>query len=179
MKKVLIISSSPRIGGNSDILAERFQEGAKKSGNEVELIHLAEKKIGFCHGCYYCADHDGHCCQKDDAEAIVDKMIAADVIVLATPTYFYSMSAQLKCLIDRSVMKYTRIQNKDLYYLVTSWDSDPKHLDKVVEAIRGFSIDCLEGTKEKGVILAPGCNERGEAKASPAYNEAYEAGLKC
>ena len=104
MKKILILSASPRLNGNSDLLAKSFQKGAEESGNNVEFIELAQKKIGYCHGCYYCAAHEGHCCQKDDAEAIVDKMIAADVIVFATPTYFYSMAGQLKVLIDRTVM---------------------------------------------------------------------------
>lgn len=179
MKKVLILSASPRLNGNSDLLAKSFQKGALEEGNDVELIELATKKIGYCHGCYYCASHDGHCCQKDDAEAIVDKMVGADVIVLATPTYFYSMAGQLKVLINRTVMKYTTITNKDLYYLVTSWDPEKAHIEKVVEAIRGFTLDCLEGTKEKGVLYATGVNDKGDVEKTPYLDQAYQMGRNC
>ena len=57
MKKVLILSASPRLNGNSDLLAKAFQKGAEESGNQTELIELAQKKINYCHGCYYCASH--------------------------------------------------------------------------------------------------------------------------
>jgi multimeric flavodoxin WrbA len=179
MKKIVILSASPRLNGNSDLLAKAFQKGAQDNGNDVELIELASKKINYCHACYYCASHDGHCCQKDDAEAIIDKMVAADVIVFATPTYFYSMDGQLKVLIDRSVMKYTTMLNKDVYYLITSWDPDPKHLDKVVDAIRGFTTDCLEGAKEKGILLATGVTEKGEVAKTDYPNQAYKMGENC
>lgn len=179
MKKVLILSASPRLNGNSDLLAKAFKKGALEEGNDVELIELASKKINYCHGCYYCASHDGHCCQKDDAEAIVDKMVAADVIVFATPTYFYSMAGQLKVLIDRTVMKYTTITGKDVYYLVTSWDSEKAHIEKVVEAIRGFTLDCLDGAKEKGVLYGTGVNDKGDVEKTSYLDQAYQMGRNC
>jgi multimeric flavodoxin WrbA len=179
MKKVLIISASPRLHGNSDTLAREFLKGAQESGNEAQIIELAEKKINYCHGCYYCASHDGHCCQKDDAEAIVDAMVAADILVFATPTYFYSMAGQLKTLIDRTVMKYTTIKGKDCYYLITAWDPEKEHLNKVVEAIRGFTLDCLEDAHEKGVLVAAGVNEKGEIDKTDYLNQAYQMGLNC
>ena len=82
-KKVLILSSSPRRNGNSDLLCDRFAEGAGKAGHQVEKIRLAEKKIGYCTACYAC--RNGKCPQQDDAPEILEKMLAADVIVLATP----------------------------------------------------------------------------------------------
>jgi multimeric flavodoxin WrbA len=157
MKKVVILSASPRLNGNSDTLAKQFKKGAEEEGNSVELIELAQKKINFCHGCYYCASHDGHCCQQDDAEAIIDKMVAADVLVFATPTYFYSMDAQLKALIDRSVMKYTTI----------------------TEAIRGFTKDCLPNAKEKGVLYGIGVNDKGDVEKTQYPAQAYEMGRNC
>ena len=97
MKKVLVISSSPRKGGNSDLLCDEFIRGASDVGNEVEKIRLAEKNVGFCKACYACQKL-GKCFQNDDANEIIEKMLSADVIVLATPVYFYSMDAQLKAL---------------------------------------------------------------------------------
>ncbi len=95
MKKILIISSSPRKGGNSDLLCDRFADGAKDSGHTVEKVFLADMNIRYCHGCGACnATHK--CVQKDDMALILDKMVNADVIVLATPVYFYSMNGQMK-----------------------------------------------------------------------------------
>ena len=90
-KKVLIISGSPRKGGNSDLLCDEFMRGALESGNEVEKIRVAEKKISFCSACYYCRQSGGVCAKKDDMADILQKVIDADVIVLASPVYFYSI----------------------------------------------------------------------------------------
>ena len=100
-KKVLILSSSPRRGGNSDTLCDEFMRGAIESGNEAEKVFLRDKTIHYCTGCSTCSLHEKPCPQKDDAAEIIEKMVAADVIVMATPVYFYTMSAQMKTLIDR------------------------------------------------------------------------------
>ena len=86
-KNVLIISSSPRKGGNSVTLAEAFAKGAQDAGNHVETIRLCEKQIGFCKGCFACLKL-GHCVIKDDAVEIAAKMHDADVLVFATPVYY-------------------------------------------------------------------------------------------
>ena len=93
MKKVLILSSSPRRGGNSDTLCNRFMVGAQEKGHNVEKITLADKNIGYCTGCGACYGGAGPCPQKDDAAGVIGKMVEADVIVMATPVYFYAMSA--------------------------------------------------------------------------------------
>ena len=110
MKNILIISGSPRKNGNSDTLCDQFAKGASGAGHQVEKIFLGDKKLGFCTACYAC--QSGICPQQDDAVWIAEKMLTADVIVLSTPVYFYTMSAQLKTLIDRSVMYYPRIEKK-------------------------------------------------------------------
>ena len=176
MKKVLVISASPRANGNSDLLAQKFAQGAIEAGNVVDIVNLREKKIGYCTGCSYCQTHEGHCCLKDDAEGIIDQMIQSDVLVFATPTYFYSMAGQLKVLIDRATGKYTQIKNKEVYYLVTAWDSDETLLQKVVIALEGFTLDCLEGTKEKGTLFAGGVYEKGAVKKTAYLQKAYDMG---
>ena len=86
-KKVLIISSSPRKEGNSDLLCDQFKMGSQEAGHHVEKIFLKDKNINYCTGC--CSCFNGKSCpQKDDMPEILDKMIAADVIVMATPVYF-------------------------------------------------------------------------------------------
>lgn len=177
MRNVLIISSSPRLAGNSATLSHEFERGAKEAGNHVDFIDLATKKINYCHGCYGCAD-GGHCVQKDDFNDILDLVMKANVIVLATPVYFYSMSGQLKVFIDRLVANYTKIR-ADIYLIVTAWDDDKKHLESTVTAIRGCTRDCLVDCPEKGVILGSGLWKDEDAKGHPELLKvAYEMGLK-
>ena len=115
-KKVLILSGSPRKGGNSDLLCGEFARGAREGGNEVEIIRVAAKKIAPCSGCYYCRAYNGECAHKDDMAEVLQKMIDADVIVMASPVYFYSIDAQLKAVIDRTVARWLEVKNKDFYY---------------------------------------------------------------
>ena len=101
-KNVLIISSSPRKGGNSETLAAAFAEGAREAGNQVETVYLREKQVGFCKGCLACLKL-GHCVIQDDAVEIAAKMHDANVLVFATPVYYYCVSGQLKtCLLYTS-----------------------------------------------------------------------------
>lgn len=175
-KKVLILSGSPRKGGNSDILCDEFMKGAEESGNTVEKIRVAEKKIGYCRGCHACKG-TGICAIKDDMAEILQKMIDADVIVLASPVYFYSIDAQLKAVIDRTVARWLEVKNKEFYYIMTAADGEKESLETTLACFRGYA-DCVEGAKEIGVIYGTGVYEKGEVKATKAMKEAYEMGLK-
>src|SRR5574344_2312856 len=135
-KKVLILSSSPRKGGNSDTLCDQFAKGATEAGNQVEKIFLKDKKIGYCRGCQVCYENHTSCVQKDDMQEILDKMLNSDVIVLATPVYFYTMSAQLKTVIDRTVPAYERMSNKEFYFLLSAADAQKANFERTVESIR-------------------------------------------
>ena len=177
MKKVLIISSSPRKGGNSDLLCDRFQAGAESAGHSVEKIFLKNYNIGYCRGCGVC-NTTHKCVQADDMAALLEKMVQADVIVLATPVYFYSMDGQLKTFIDRTVPRYTEIANKDFYYIMTAADTDKESLSRTVEGLRGFTLDCLPNANEAGIIYGTGAWQIGEIKATNAYTEAYEMGKR-
>ena len=174
-KKVLIISASPRKGGNSDTLCDEFMRGARRSGHLVEKVRLSEQKIGYCTGCGVC-NQTHHCILKDDMEALLDKMLAADVIVLATPVYFYAMNGQMKTFIDRCVPKYTEIKNKDFYFIIPAADTDKDIMEKVIESFRGFTRDCLPDAREKGIIYGLGVWQSGDVKRTPTLNQAYEMG---
>lgn len=176
MKKVLILSGSPRKSGNSDILCGEFARGAADAGNEVETIRVSEKKIGYCRACYYCRDHAGACAINDDMAEILQKMINADVLVLASPVYFYSIDAQLKAVIDRTVARWTEVRNKEFYYIVTCADEEKAATETTLACFRGYA-DCVDGAVEKGVIYGNGVYQKGEIKASPAMKKAYELGL--
>ena len=173
-KKVLILSGSPRIGGNSDILCDEFMKGALESGNEVEKINVAKKKIDYCKGCYYCQKSNGECIIKDDMAEILQKIIDADVLVLASPVYFYSIDAQLKALIDRTVARWTEVKNKEFYYIATCADGK-EGLDRTIECFRGYA-DCVNGAKECGIIYGHSVYQKGEIKDKPQMKEAYEMG---
>jgi multimeric flavodoxin WrbA len=173
-KRVLILSSSPRKKGNSNALCDRFMEGAVEAKHQVEKVVLAEKKINYCTGCYACRGN-GRCAQKDDMAQVLDSMVAADVIVMATPVYFYTMCAQMKTVIDRTVARYTRITNKDFYFIMTAADSNKAALERTIEGFRAFT-SCLPGAKEKGVVYGTGAWEMGDILKSRAMKQAYEMG---
>lgn len=175
IKKVLILSGSPRRNGNSDILCDEFMKGALEKGNDVEKIRVAEKNIGYCRACYGCRG-TGVCVIKDDMAEILEKMIEADVLVLASPVYFYSIDAQLKTLIDRTVARWTEVKNKELYYIMTAADAEKEAMDTTLACFRGYA-DCVEGAKEMGVIYGTGVYEKGEILDTSTMLEAYEMGL--
>ena len=176
MKKVLILSGSPRKGGNSDLLCDEFARGAKDSGNEVEIIFVAGKKIAPCLACYACRN-TGVCAIKDDMAEVLQKMIEADVIVLASPVYFYSIDAQLKAVIDRTVARWLEVKNKDFYYIVTCADTDKDSTERTLECFRGYA-DCVEGAKECGVIYGTGVYEKGAIKDTAVMKQAYAMGKR-
>lgn len=175
-KKVLILSGSPRKNGNSDILCDEFARGAAEAGHEVEKIRIAEKKIGYCHACYACRG-TGICAIKDDMAEIMQKMIDCDVMVLASPVYFYSIDAQLKAVIDRSVARWTEVKDKEFYYIVTAADGEKEAADTTIACFRGYA-DCVEGAKEMGIVYGMGTYEKGEVKGTIAMTEAYELGRR-
>ena len=175
MKNVLILSGSPRKGGNSDLLCDEFMRGAQESGNKVEKIRVAEKKVGYCRACYFCRASDGECIIEDDMKDILQKMIDANVIVLASPVYFYSIDAQLKTVIDRTVARWLEVKDKEFYYIMTAADDTKAAMETTLACFRGYA-ECVNGAKERGIIYGTGVYEKGEIKNSPAFRQAYEMG---
>lgn len=173
-KKVLILSGSPRKGGNSDLLCDEFMRGAKEAGHQVEKIRVQEKKVACCIACYACRN-TGVCAIKDDMAEIMQKMIDCDVMVLASPVYFYSVDAQLKAVIDRSVCRWTEVKNKEMYYIMTAADEEKTSMETTLACFRGYA-DCVEGAVEKGVIYGNGVYEAGEVKEKAVMQEAYQMG---
>ena len=174
-KKVLILSGSPRKKGNSDLLCDEFMRGALECGHDVEKIRVAEKNIGFCRSCYACEKNNGVCAIKDDMAEVMDKILAADVLVLASPVYFYSVDAQLKAVIDRTVARWQEVKNKEMYYIMTAADEGRESMETTLACFRGYA-DCVEGAVEKGVIYGTGVYDKGEIANHPAMKEAYEMG---
>lgn len=173
-KNILVISSSPRVGGNSETLCDQFIRGAEMAGNRVEKIRLKDQKIGFCTGCGVC--NDTHkCVQNDDMAQLLEKLVSADVIVIATPVYFYCVSAQLKVMIDRLCPRYTEIADKCFYLIATAAEDAAGTFDGTVAGFRGM-LDCLPGAVEAGLILCGGVWKTGEVQSHSGMSEAFEAG---
>ncbi|MBP5296433.1 MAG: flavodoxin family protein [Bacteriovoracaceae bacterium] len=174
-KKVLVLMGSPRHGGNCDLLCDEFIKGAVAQGNVVEKVYLGDLKIHPCNGCYYCTKHHGKCCLKDDMGDVLKKIMTAEVIVMATPVYFYAMSAQLKLVIDRCVARWMEIKHKDFYFIMTSAEDSPDVMHGTLEGLRGF-LACLDDVQEKGIIAAKGVYQKGEVLNHPAMHKALAMG---
>ena len=102
-------------------------------------------------------------------------MSKKNVIVLASPVYFYSIDAQLKAVIDRTVARWLEVKNKEFYYIVTMADEEKQSADTTLACFRGYA-DCVEGAVEKGVVIGSGVYEPGKVKNTPAIEQAYEMG---
>lgn len=174
-KKVLILSGSPRKGGNSETLCDRFISGATEAGHETEKVYVHGQSIGFCKACYACKA-TRKCIQKDDMASILEKMVQADVIVLATPVYFYTMDGQMKTLIDRTLPRYTDIKDKHFFFIATA-AAGVSAMERTMDGFKGFT-DCLPGAVIKGAIYGAGAWQLGDIDGNRAMEDAYQAGLQ-
>ena len=174
-KHVLIINSSPRKGGNSETLAASFAKGAEEAGHKVETVYLREKKYGFCKGCLACLKV-GHCVIGDDAVEIAARMHDADVLVFATPVYYYSVSGQLKTMLDRANPLFdSDYAFTKAYLLATAAEDGEETVEGTVKAVQGW-VDCFERCELAGTVFAGGVNGVGDIAGHPALEEAYQMG---
>lgn len=174
-KNVLIISSSPRKGGNSETLAAAFARGAQEAGNRVETVYLREKQYSFCKGCFACRKL-GHCVINDDAVELAARMHDADVLVFVTPVYYYSVSGQLKTILDRANPLYdTDYAFTKAYLLATAAENEPETVAGTEKAVQGW-VDCFPRCELVETVFAGGVNEVGEIVGHPALEKAYQVG---
>ncbi len=174
-KKVLIISTSMRKNSNSDGLADAFLQGAKEAGNTIEKINLSDKTIGFCKGCLAC-QKTGNCVIHDDAENITEKMLTADVLVFATPIYYYEMSGQMKTMLDRANPLFPKDYSFREIYLLSSAAEDEENVDsRAVSGLEGW-VECFPKARIAGKVFAGGVTKAGEIKDHSALKTAYETG---
>ncbi len=174
-KKVLIIATSPRKQGNSNRLVQEFAKGAKDAGNEVEIEYLCDKTINFCKGCLAC-QRLKKCVIEDDANEITEKMRNSEVIVWATPVYYYNMSGQMKTMIDRSNALFATVNKfKDIYLIACAAENNESAIDGTIDSLKGW-LDCHSGTILKGVIKGVGVDNVGAIEGKPILKEAYLLG---
>ena len=175
-KKVLVISSSPRKGGNSETLAAAFAKGAQEAGNQVETVSLRDKQVGFCKGCFACLKL-GHCVIQDDAVEIAAKMHDADVLVFATPVYYYSVCGQLKTMLDRANPLFgSDYAFTEAYLLATAAEDGHSTFDGAKKAVQGW-VDCFPRCTLAGTVFAGGVNGVGEITGHPALEQARLMGM--
>ena len=160
-KKVVVISTSIRANSNSEDLAKSFADGATFAGNEVDFITLKDKQISFCKGCLAC-QQTGKCVIKDDVTKIMDKFIDSDIVVWATPIYYYEISGQMKVLIDRlNPMFSMDYKFRDVYFLATAAEDGEHVYEKALSGLNGW-IDCFDKAKLKGYVFCGGVTMGGE-----------------
>lgn len=175
MKKVLIISTSLRKDSNSECLAKEFGRGAKDAGNKVETVTLRGKDIRFCIGCMSCMDTH-RCVLNDDSQEIVSEIKESDVLVFATPVYYYEMSGQMKTLLDRCNPLYNSdYKFKEVYLMTSAAENEESAMDGAVKGMEGW-IECFPGVKLSGVLRGTGLEDPGEAARSEYVKQAYDMG---
>ncbi len=171
MKTILILSTSPSRGGNSAMLAYEFARGAKEAGHAVEKISLHDKTINFCKGCLACQKTQ-RCVIRDDADVIAQKMKNADVLVFATPIYYYEMCGQMKTMLDRANPLFpSEYAFRDIYLLATAAENDEHAVDGAVNGLNGW-IACFEKTSLKGVVRGVGATAPGDIRHNASALEA-------
>lgn len=175
-KKVLIISTSLRGGSNSDILARECEKGAKEAGHDVELISLKGKDIKYCIGCLSC-QNTGSCVLTDDVADIMSKVKEAEVIVYATPIYYYEMWGQMKTLLDRLNPIFSADYSfRDIYMIATAAEDEETVFDKAYNGLQGW-VDCFEKATLKGIVTGGGIEDANDApNHAEVLQKAYELG---
>ena len=172
---ILILSGSPRKGGNTDLLVEAFVKGASPK-HQVEVVSVHDYKINPCIGCNSCFTREDHaCCQKDDMQIVYEKISKAEMLVIASPVYFYGLSAQLKAVIDRfhNPIRDTFHIHKMALLLVGA-ASLPELFDSIVAQ---YEL-CLKFFKlqDMGRVLVRGVKDKGDVKNGDSLKQAFELG---
>lgn len=177
-KKVLVLKGSARKTGNTAILADEFIRGAKQNGNEVIEVSLKEKNVKDCLGCGACQGNGGMCVQKDDMPEIYENMKNSDVIVFASPVYFYTWTSLMKRTIDRTFAVESILNNKTFYLISAGAAPEEKWMETMINSFNQY-ISCFraEGNKNGGYLFGCGTNAPGDVKGTEAITKAYNMGL--
>jgi multimeric flavodoxin WrbA len=175
-KNIVVLSGSPRKGATTDRLVDAFVEGAESAGNNVSCFRVADMKIGGCLGCGHCFEEQGVCVQKDDMPPILNALREADVLVLASPVYYFGVTAQLKLAIDRTyALLKERMPVKRAVLLMTCGVGS----NAATSAISMFrQISALQKWEEAGIIVAPHLHKPDEIDGRDELTQATHLGQK-
>lgn len=188
MKRILIVLGGGRANGNTAQLVSAFMKGAKEAGHHVELIMLNKLKVNGCIGCNSCR-YGKPCIQKDDFNSIIPKIKEADLLVFASPLYFWTLSSKIKAFIERFYCiaeednnppfgRYEKYPVHDCALLMTSADNYFWTFEQAV-SYYSFALINYIGFRDKGMLLAGGCgdtNGKPQIEKTNHLAEAFEFG---
>jgi len=173
--KILAIVGSPRPKGNTNYLVDQALEEASKQGADTEKVVLSQHEVKPCLGHDDCPSFDS-CLQKDDAGWILDRFREADGVILATPVYYYNVSAQMKAFIDRNYFIYKHDQKYKAKVAGIIIAAEQIGIEDTLHTLRQFTDEF--GIKEGRVFVASGyANKLGDAEKNlPLVDEARKLG---
>lgn len=175
MSKVLIISSSPRENSTTDLICNALAEGASSGGNQVIKFNIAGMNIENCKACEACHSGSSGCQLNDDMEQTLAEYADADVLVLATPVYFWNMSGTLKKWIDRTYSIYRKQKIKKTVLIAAAAGVNSAMFEPIISGYMGY-VACLRGAENVGIITTAGGFDVNSEKGETVLKKAYEIG---
>ena len=171
--KIVVLKGSPRKSGNSNWLADQFIQGATEAGHEVTVFDCTKHKVGGCLACNACA-MNGPCVQRDDFATLREELLAADAIVLATPIYYFGMSAQLKTVIDRFYSINAVIGGRKSVFIATMGNPDIRVVDSAKMMYE--KMVAYLGWEDCGQLIVPGVWAADDIRQTACGEQAYGLG---
>lgn len=165
--KITVLNGSPRINGNTMAMVQSFKQGAESNGHEVEVVTVGTMKINGCIACEYChSKGNGECIQKDDMQKVYDAVKDADVIVIASPVYYWSFSGQMQSTITRFYAMGKPSKAKKYAMILSSGSNG------VYNALVSQFNDIVDyfGATNVGILTAYGNQNKSQAKLGEAYS---------
>ena len=173
--KVVVLAGSPRKDGNTDLLVSSFVKGAERN-HEVDVVSIHDYKINPCLGCNTCFERENSdCFQTDDMSLVYEKLGDADVLVIASPVYFYGISSQLKAVIDRlHTPKRNQFHIKKLALILVGAAQLPELFDSIISQYR--LILSFFHLEDAGMVLIRGARDKGVV-TDEDLEKAYKLGM--
>lgn len=172
---ITVLFASPNKNGSTALLTDSFKKGAEESGHKVNILDVCKMNIRPCIGCIKCG-YEGPCVQKDDMQIVRKSLLESDMVVFATPLYYYGMSAQLKTVVDRFCAFNSSLNGKHLKsaLLTVAWNAD----DWTFEALESHYKTLVRYIEfeDAGEVLGYGCGTPSMTMKSKYPKQAYELG---
>ena len=173
--RIVVLQGSPNVNGSTALMVEEFARGARGAGHDVERVDVARLDVAPCTGCVACG-YEGPCAQNDDMGGLRGAILSADMVVFATPLYYYGMSAQLKTIVDRFCSFNASLTSKRMKsaLLTVAWNADDWTFEALVAHYRTL-VRYLD-FRDCGMVLGYGCGTPLMTRGRKALKEAYELG---
>ena len=171
--KIVVLNGSPRKNGNTEIMCNTFAEAAK--AHEVVRLDIAQMNIRGCMGCKYCYTHQGECVQKDDMENVFAELKDADMVVFASPIYWFDITAQMKTVIDRLYAGGST--GFHFHKTALLLDAGADHVfDAAISQYKAMTSYLK--WEDMGIVTVPNMTEKGSMKVCPQLSEVVGLGEK-